>query len=285
MSATSKATRERNGSNPFFSSLGRAYGGAILFSFPILMTMEMWELGSSLDGYRLALFTLLTIPLLTGLSYFDGFEDTSSLLDDVVDTFVAYTVGFKASAVILLLFNVLNYQMSVDELIGKVSLQAIPASIGAMLAQSLLQSSESGDSKAEERQRTATYAGQLFLMIVGAVFLSMSVAPTEEMVFISFKMSNWHTIATILSSLLIMQGFIYAVEYSGHSNALSPDAPLWSIFLRYTIVGYAIVLLIAFFILWTFGSTDGMPFMEQLKVAVVLGVPAAVGASASRLIL
>jgi uncharacterized membrane protein len=82
-----------------------------------------------------------------------------------------------------------------------------------------------------------------------------------------------------------MHGFIHAVEYSGHSNALTPDAPVWSIFLRYTVTGYAIVLLISFYILWTFGSTDGMPPMEQLKAGVVLAVPAAVGASASRLIL
>jgi len=285
MSATFKAPREKNGSHLFFASLGRAYGGAILFSFPILMTMEMWSLGGSLDGYRIALFTLLTIPLLIGLSYYDGFEDTSTLRDDVVDTFVAYAVGFSASAVMLLLFNVIDPAMPADELIGKLSLQAIPASVGAMLAQSLLPSGDDSKSQAEERQRSATYAGQLFLMVVGAVFLSMSVAPTEEMLLISFKMTDRHTSALILVSLLIMQGFIVAVEYSGHTNALSPDAPVWSVFLRYTVVGYAIALLISFYILWTFGSIDGMPFMEQLKAAVVLGVPAAVGASASRLIL
>lgn len=172
----------------FFACLGRAYRGAILFSFPILMTMEMWSLGASLDGFRIALFTLLAIPLLVGLSYYDGFENTSSLRDDIVDTFVAYAVGFSASAVMLLLFNVIDHGMSADEVSGKLSLQAIPASIGAMLAQSLLNSGEKSRSQAEARQRSATYLGQLFLMIVGAVFLSMSVAPTEEMLLISFKL-------------------------------------------------------------------------------------------------
>lgn len=285
MSARSETTKKRDGSTLFYASLGRAYGGAILFSFPILMTMEMWRLGASLDGFRIALFTLLAIPLLVGLSYYDGFENTSTLLDDIVDTFVAYFVGFTSSAAMLLASNVINPQMSADELIGKIALQAIPASIGALLAQSLLNSGEKSISQAEKRQRSATYAGQLFLMVVGAVFLSMSVAPTEEIVLISFKMTDWHTAALILFSLLIMQAFIYAVEYTGHTNALSPDAPLWSVFLRYTVVGYAIVLLISFYILWTFGSIDAMAPMEQLKAVVVLGIPAAVGASASRLIL
>ena len=122
MSAESETVKNRDGPNPFHTCLGRAYGGAILFSFPILMTMEMWSLGASLDGFRIALFTLLAIPLLIGLSYYDGFEDTSSLRDDVVDTFVAYAVGFSASAVMLLLFNVINHRMSFDELIGKLAL-------------------------------------------------------------------------------------------------------------------------------------------------------------------
>ncbi len=285
MSVKSETTKEQSEPFRFALGLGRAFGGAVLFSFPILMTMEMWFLGGHMSGFRLSLFMLLSIPLLIGLSYYDGFEDTSSLLDDVVDTFVAFTVGFASSALLLFLFNVINSAMSVDEVIGKISLQAIPASIGAMLAQSLLVIDENAEKRAEDRKRSAHYGGQLFLMVVGAVFLSMSVAPTEEMVLISFQMSDWHTVGLVILSLTIMHGFIYAVESSGHENALSPGSPMWSLFLRYTVVGYAIVLVISFYVLWTYGSLDGMGFSEQLKAVVVLAVPGAVGASASRLIL
>src|SRR5687768_16984927 len=107
MTSVSVKTEAAHG-GPIFVRLARAYGGAILFSFPILMTMEMWSLGAHLHGLRLALFTLLAIPLLIGLSYYDGFEDTSSLLHDTVDTFIAYVVGFTASAVILAAFNVIT---------------------------------------------------------------------------------------------------------------------------------------------------------------------------------
>lgn len=285
MAATSKTIREKNGSNLFLKSLARAYGGAILFSFPILMTMEMWSLGASLDGFRIVIFTVLAIPLLVGLSYYDGFENTSRIRDDVIDTFVAYAVAFSAAALLLLLFNVIGPGMPADEIVGKIALQAIPASIGAMLAQSLLAGDGSSDSQAETRQRGTTYAGQLFLMMVGAVFLSMSVAPTEEMILISFKMSGWHSLGLALFSLFVMHGFIHAVEFSGHAKALTPDAPFWSVFLRYTVVGYAMALIISYYILWTFGSIDDMAIVEQIKSVIVLSVPAAVGASASRLIL
>ena len=206
-------------------------------------------------------------------------------MDDTVDTFVAYAVGFTASIVMLFLFDVVNLEMSADEIIGKISIQAVAASFGAMFAQSLLGGDKQTDEDAEKRKRSASYAGQLFLMAVGAIFLSMSVAPTEEMVLISYQMTYWHTLALAVVTLLIKYAFVYAVEFHGHDKAISPDQTFLSIFLRFTVVGYAIVLLISFYILWTFGSIDDMGLAEQLKATIVLGFPAAIGASASRLIL
>ena len=40
----------------FAIGLARAFGGAIIFSLPLLMTMKMWYLGSGISEIRLALF-------------------------------------------------------------------------------------------------------------------------------------------------------------------------------------------------------------------------------------
>lgn len=283
--ATAKNKPEAHTNRNFFVDLARAFGGALIFSFPMLMTMEMWRLGFYMDRWRLALFMFLSIPLLVGLSFYDGFEDTFTTKDDLLDTFVAYAVGFAASVVMLFWFGVLRPEMSADEIVGKISLQAATATLGAMFAQTLL-SAETGEKQdAEERKRSANYAGQLFLMTVGAVFLSMSLAATEEMVLISYQMSDWHTVGLACFTIVVMHGFVYAVEFVGHEKVLTPDMPFWSVFLRFTVVGYAIVLLISFYILWTFGMIDNLGFEEKLKAAIVLGFPAALGASASRLIL
>ena len=281
----SKSTPERSDTKRFFIHLARAFGGAILFSFPLLMTMEMWFLGFYMNGWRLALFTLLTVPLLIGLSFYDGFEATSSVWDDTIDTFVAYSVGFVTSIVLLCLLGIINFQMSAGEIIGKISIQAVIGSFGAMFAQSLLSGDKQEDEESEKKKRETSYFGELFLMAVGALFLSMSVAPTEEMILISYRMTDWHTLALIAFTLLMMHAFVYAVEFRGHEKALSHDHSTLNVFLRFTVVGYAIALLISFYILWTFGSIDDMDFAEQLKIAVVLAFPAAIGASASRFIL
>lgn len=286
MSETSaKNSPPENSNSIFFRHLARAFAGAVLFSFPILMTMEMWSLGFYMNGWRLGLFTLLTIPLLVGLSYYDGFETTSSLTDDVVDTFVAYFVGFVCSAALLFLFGVINLEMSADEIVGKISIQAIIGSFGAMFAQSLLTRGGGEDDESEKRRRDASYFGELFLMGVGAIFLAMSVAPTEEMILISFQMSDWHTLALAAATLALMQAFFYAVEFRGRPRRKAGAKKFARVFLRFTGIGYAIALLISFYILWTFGSVDEMSFAETLKACVVLGFPAAVGASASRFIL
>jgi uncharacterized membrane protein len=57
------------------------------------------------------------------------------------------------------------------------------------------------------------------------------------------------------------------------------------VFIRFTVVGYAIALLISLYVLWTFERTDGMPLRQIIPATIVLGFPAAVGAGAARLIL
>lgn len=265
----------------FGVGLARAFGGALLFAFPLLMTMEMWWLGFYMDRFRLLLLLLILVPLLIGLSYYAGFEENMRWKGVLLDAFAAYAVGCIAAAVLLLLFAVLTLRMSAQEMIGKVVLQAVPGSIGAILARSQL-----GGPKAEDKERRlgAGYGGELFLMAAGALFLSFNVAPTEEMVLISYQMTAWHTIALALGSLLLLHAFVYTMEFSGQV-VLPPTTPLWSAFLRFTVVGYALALLISFYILWTFGRTDGMAGAEVMRMTVVLGFPAAVGAAAARLIL
>lgn len=73
-------------------------------------------------------------PLLVVLSYYIGFRDSFSWQENVVDAFVSVAVGFTMSGAALLLFSVLEWGMSAGEIIGKVALQAVPGSLGAILA-------------------------------------------------------------------------------------------------------------------------------------------------------
>lgn len=270
-----------NANREFALSLLRAYGGAVLFAFPMLMTMEMWALGFYVAPVRLALLIVLAVPLLIGLSYYAGIHPDAGPLEDVLDALTAYAVGFAAAITLLLLFAVIGPGMSVGEIIGKVALQAVPASIGAMLARSHI----SEDPQREARKQRAGYASGIFLMAAGAIFLSSSLASTEEMVLISYQMTPIHTLGLMLFSLAVGHGFVRAAVVQGSSEIPSPAMPFWSVFARFTVVAYAVALLISVFMLWTFERSSGMALAPLIQATVVLGFPAALGAGAARLIL
>lgn len=293
--AAAKQDSESRPNRKFLVGLARAFAGAVLFSFPLVMTMEMWTLGVTIEPGRLALFMLLAVPLLVGLSYYIGFEETSCLTDDIIDAFVAYAVGFITSAIMLLLFGIVDLQMSFGEIAGIVSIQAVIAAIGALLAQSQLgeKSGEDGDDANEragsdfekDNEKNVTYGGELFLMGVGAIFLAMNPAPTEEIVLIGYKMSDVQVIILAVLTIILMHAFVYKVEFRGQEDRHPKESSVWSVFLRYTIVGYALVLVISFYLIWTFGHLEGQSLENIVKTVVVMSFPGSLGAAASRLIL
>jgi putative integral membrane protein (TIGR02587 family) len=244
------------------------------------MTMEMWQLGFHMSRLPLALFVVVMIPVLIGLEYYSGFKDATTLLDEVADAATAYGVGLVASVLVLALFNIIGLDEPLSSVVGKVALQAVPASFGAMLSNSLF-----GIQGPTERQhkRELGFGGTLFLMAVGSLFLAFNVAPTEEMVLIASRMTPWHAIVLALTSLLLIHGFVYALNFRGAQEA-PQGAWRSSLFLRYTVPGYAIALLVSAYVLWTFGRYDDHAVGRIVMQAVVLGFPASIGAAAARLV-
>lgn len=277
--------QRRRARTAFLAGMGRGLAGALLFALPMLMTMEMWQLGFYISREKLLLLLILDMPLLVILSHHIGFEETFGWREDLRDAAVAYGIGIAASSLILTLFGLLKPDMPGSEIIGKIAVQAVPASIGAMLGRSQLTRDEDEECENPElRKRPASYFGELFLMAVGALFLSLNVAPTEEMILLSYKMTSWHALGAILLSIALMHGFVYAVSFEG-GHELSPETPWWHALIRFTLPGYVIALSISLFSLWIFEQVDGTALTPLVFAVIVLAFPAAIGAAAARLIL
>src|SRR3546814_10620701 len=112
----------------------------------------------------------------------------------------------------------------------------------------------------------------------GALFLSLSLAPTEEVILISFKMTPWHTLAMLVLSILLMHGFVYAVAFRG-THELTEETPWWHAFVRFTLPGYIVAMLISLYVLWTFDRLDAMTLTPILMSANVLSFPGAPAAA------
>ncbi|WP_265499718.1 TIGR02587 family membrane protein [Paracoccus beibuensis] len=263
----------------FCAGLGRAFAGALLFSLPMLMTMEMWWLGFTLEPWRISVMLLAMLPLLMGLSRFGGFRRTDRFRDDLADVLVSVLVAAVASTVILFLFSVITTDMPSRQVVGKIAMQMFPASIGAMLARSQM-----GDTSESDREESEpSYLGELFLMGAGALYLSLNVAPTEEMVLIAFKMSVWQEIGLLVLSLTLMHALVYSVGFRG--GTARGGRSFIHVFGRFTCVGYVIVALVSLTVLWLFGRTGASSTEEVLSTVIVLSFPGAIGGAVARLVL
>lgn len=269
----------------FLTGLARGTAGALLFALPMLMTMEMWFLGLYINPWRLLLLCILNLPLLLLLARRIGFENIHSWGQAVRDAITAYGLGIAVSAAVLLLFGILNDQITVSTIITKIALQSVPASIGALLGRSQLgQHSDAQDEEEGEYSGKTGYPHELFMMMVGALFLNLNVAPTEEMILIAYKVTPYHILALCLLSVAIMHGFVYALHFKG-SHQLHEGQQWWQSFIRFTLPGYVIAIAISIYTLWTFERLDNTSLSQIMSAAVILGVPASIGAASARLIL
>lgn len=264
----------------FWKGLGRAFAGGLIFAIPLLMTMEMWYLGFYLDRFKIGLLIMVVMPTLVGLSYFSGFEETFDIQEDTIDALVAFAVGAILSVSILTILGVLGPGMSLDAILGKVLLLTVPASIGAVVASKQLEQRNNS----QEEVESATYGGELFIMAAGALLLAFNVAPTEEMILIAYKMTVWHALALAVITLAIMHAIVYKVAFRGEEQGPEGGGAL-QVFYYFTLVGYAIALLISAYVLWTFGRFEGGGMALNVMTTTVLAFAAGLGAAVSRLVL
>jgi putative integral membrane protein (TIGR02587 family) len=265
-----------------WTAIGRAFAGALIFSMPILMTMETWWLGFAMNRWQLILFILVNMAFLVGIAYYRGFHDDVNWQEAIIDAFVGYAIGVVAALCFLVLFGVITWEMSADEIVGKIALLAIPGAIGALLARSQLVEKERNPE--EKPENAQGYWAEIFIMIAGSLFISYTVAPTEEMLLIAYQMTPWHALAAVIGSLLILHIFVYKVEFRGQHSA-PEESSGWSLFLYFTVVGYLAVFLTSLYLLWSYGRITGVEVPMILMYGIVLSVPGALGAAAARLIL
>ena len=260
-------------------ALGRAFAGALVFCLPLLLTMEMWWLGFYLEPWRLIQLTLANIVILYGLSKVAGFEESHNWVDDVLDAFAAYFIAAVTAAAILWLIGAIRPAMTVGEMAGMIAIQAVPASFGAMIGAKLL--GEGDEIEQSERWRE-TYAGQLFLFLAGALFLSFTAAPTEEIILIAFQMEPLQSLLLVAFSMLLLHAILYVVHFHGQERRFQSSHA--RAFLTQTLPGYAIAMVATVYILWSFGRLDGLSGDNAAAAVAVLAFPASIGAGIARIV-
>ncbi len=270
---------------------GRGIAGGLLFSLPLLYTMEMWWAGFTAHPSRLILYVLATFTLLLGYNFYAGLRHDASVAEVMIDSIEEMGLGLVISALMLFLLGRLTSEMTANEMVGKIAIEAMTVAIGVSVGTAQLSGSKENDQGEGPMHRAAKgggsdgvhFGGQVVIAFCGAVLFAANVAPTEEVVLIAVETSVWRLIGLVFFSLALSMLILYYSDFRGAQN-FSPSKGIQGV-LTGTVITYAVALLSSAMILWFFDRFGGQTLATCLSEIVVLGVAATLGASAGRLLL
>ncbi len=265
---------------------GRGVIGGLIFSLPLLYTMEVWWAGFSAHPFHLILYVAATFALLLGYNYYAGIRHDANWLEVVIDSVEELGLGLLISASALLLLGRVSLDMTASEIVGKIIIEAMTVAIGVSVGTAQLGgtngNSDTGEG-ASGAQGNAHFGGQLVIALCGAVLFAANVAPTEEIVMIASEISSWKLLLLALISLVLGAVILFRIDFTC-AQRLSPAAGPAAVVIG-SVITYAIALAASAMILWFFGRFDGQSLITCVAQTVVLGVAATLGASAGRLLL
>lgn len=265
-------------------AIGYARGamGGLLVGVPAFFTMEIWWGGFNIPATRLLLLAVTNFGVLLILQHYSGTTHRLSLSGEARAALVTLGIGIVTSAVALSALGVLHGDLHVRELAGKLLLQAVPVSIGASVAMS-----EFGEPRqeTEERRENAGYWDSLGMAIGGAMLFGFAISGTEEPLLIAEQLSWIRALLLMALSMLQVYAIVYAVDFKQRPDDVG-TARHTSHVLREGITTYALSLVVAAYLLWTFGTIDrDTAIIPAIYVVVAAGFVTSLGAAAAELLI
>ncbi|MFL5563434.1 MAG: TIGR02587 family membrane protein [Gemmatimonadaceae bacterium] len=262
------------------TAYGRGVVGGLLVGMPSFMTMEIWWGGFTLGAARVLGLLLFNYGVLLVLQHYSGLHPRKTRGGQIRAALVAYALGLVAAALVLVMLGITNWQTAPRDFIGKIALLAVPVSIGASVAMS-----EFGQEHPVTRQRreAASHLGTLGMAAAGAMLFGFGVAPTDEPMIIGLKLPWHHALALVVVSLVQVHAIVYSV---GFRKSERDERGALQKMLREGVGAYATALVVAAYLLWTFGRIDGdTGFITCVYQTVALGFVTSLGAAAGELLL
>ena len=266
---------------------GRGVAGGLLFSLPLLYTMEVWWTGFLVQPWVLLLYVLVTYVLLLGYNRYGGMHPDVHFADVAVDSVEELGIGLLLSSLILYLIGQITTEMPLTEVIGKITVEAMTVAIGVSVGTAQLGGSEAapdrGKGEREEQHAKPHFGGQMVLAFCGAVLFAANVAPTEEIVLIAIETSLWKLLGLAVLSLSVGALILYYSEFHDSHRRVVRDG--WLKTIGGVTTAYAISLLASAMMLWFFQRFEGVSLATAAAQIVTLGFAANLGATAGRLLI
>ena len=262
------------------TAYGRGVVGGLLVGMPVFMTMEVWWGGFVLSPLKLSALIVFNYGVLLVLQHYSGLHPRKTRSGQVRAALVAYGLGLVVGSLVIFMLGVADRHTALRDFIGKIVLLAVPVSVGASVAMS-----EFGHEHetVERRKEGATYFGALGMAAGGAMLFGFGLAPTDEPMMIGLQLPWHHALGLVAVSLFQVHAIVYAVGFKQHER---DDRTWWRKLLREGIGAYAVALLVAAYLLWTFGRIDAHTgLVACVYQTVTLGFITSLGAAAGELLI
>ena len=280
---------------PIWSSVqeyGRGVAGGLLFSLPLLYTMEVWWTGFLADSRTLLICVCVTFLLLLGYNRYGGIRAGVRFLDVAIDSVEEFGLGILLATLVLFLLDRITPAMPLNEILGKIIIESMLVSIGVSVGTAELglknHLEEQNDQELADRSErpvrgTSSMAKHVVLSFCGAVLFACNIAPTEEVVVIAVQSPTWKLIGLVVLSLTM--GAL--IQYFSGFYQSKQFFPAVAISRGVLVVAstYAIALIASAMLLGFFQRFDEVSPAIAVSEVVVLGFASNLGASAGRLLI
>ncbi len=272
-----------------FVDLVRAASGGLLFGVPLLFTVEIMWTGQHTTPRQALAVLAVSILVLTVLNRTAGFRAVTdtTIRDSAIDAVEGVALAIVLVVAMLALLGEITSSTPLAVILGKSVYEVLPVCVGIGVANSILREQSSGDDTSDDEPASTEPAtlnatvADLGASTIGAVFIALSIAPTDEVPMVTASRSPLWLLAIVAASLLFAYAIVFVAGFAGQSRRHAQPGLLQHPLIE-TLASYVVALLSAWAMLGIFQRADA-PWRITLAHVIVLGLPAAIGGAAGRL--
>ena len=309
--ASSKRRRKRRPDSSLrreLNDLVRGLCGGFLFGIPLLYTMEVWWIGSSVSPPQLSGVLLTTLVGTYLLSRTGGFRKSQATTEReaMEDAIEAIALGILCALTMLVILRQITFETRLSETIGQIVFESVPFALGVALANQFLQNADDSDdseasaptpaSQSESSQSKLSKIDRLFpednlnetisdigATLLGALIVAFSIAPTDEVTVLVAAINGPWLMLILFVSLVLSYSIVFQANFTRQEQRRLQSG-LFQKPISETVFSYLLSLTAAALMLGFFGKIDTSASVDlAFKQILILGLPATIGGAAGRL--
>ncbi len=241
----------------------RGLTGGFLIGIPLIYTMEMWQAGEIRSPAKPLVFLVCAFALNLAFVSFAGFHRAEpGSVRPVGDAVEATALAIVAATMSLALLHQIEWSTPSNVAIGRIAVITLPISVGVSIANHLLGRRETRTGAGEDERDEPSFpspsravALDLGAAFGGALFLSISIAPTDEIPLLATEIPVVYLPFIILFSLAVSYGIVFVAGFGGEEQRLRSTG-VFQRPITETVIAYLMSLVTAAALLALFGQID-----------------------------